>query len=291
MWYPGAVRRPVARLNPGGSIAQQITPRRAIFHTAVSGARSLFDYFNQPGNPCSTWYVAADGYCEQYVDTNYRAPAQLEGNHDCLSWETQDIDGPFPAWSGSDVPAWTSAQVERLADIAAWVNREHGIPLMLLPDSKGGRTGYGYHRQGINPWRVPSGELWSNATGKACPGDRRIAQIPQILAAAQGDDVPLTYEEIEALAKRTAEHVWGIASGGYQIGQNTYRTQTMVATLTDDEEQIKAAITAAAVDPAVLATQLAPLLADQNVVVNIDDAGLAAIAVAVADEQARRQQA
>jgi len=183
-WMPGAIRKEVTRHRTA------MTARRFVFHTAVSAASSLFDYFNQPGNATSHFYIRADGIIEQYVDTQYRAPAQLDGNHDCVSVETQDMGPAFPVWSGSDVPAWSPAQMTALTQMSAWVAMVHGIPLVQIPDSVNGRTGFGYHRLGINPWRVPTGELWSNSTGKACPGDRRIAQIPGILAqAAQGDDM------------------------------------------------------------------------------------------------------
>ena len=59
------------------------------------------------------------------------------------------------------------------------------IPCRAVLDSKPGRRGVGHHRLGIDPWRVSAGELWSTARGKACPGDRRIAQLPDVIAAAQ----------------------------------------------------------------------------------------------------------
>jgi len=252
-WMPGAIRKEVTRHDTS------MVARRFVFHTAVSGASSLFPFFNQPGNATSHFYVRADGTIEQYVSTAYRAPAQLEGNHDCISVETQDMGPAFPSWSGSDVPAWSPAQLTALTQMSAWVAQVHGIPLTLLPDSIKGRAGFGYHRLGVNPWRVSSGELWSNATGKVCPGDRRIAQIPGILAAAQGDDVPLTITEIEAIAKRSAEWVWGIQKGGYQLQQTANQTRTMVATLMDDEAEIKQAIAASvvAIDEEALAAALA----------------------------------
>jgi hypothetical protein len=41
------------------------------------------------------------------------------------------------------------------------------------------------HRYGV-PGYMPAGaEQWSNSTGKACPGDRRIAQLPAVSARAQ----------------------------------------------------------------------------------------------------------
>lgn len=50
-------------------------------------------------------------------------------------------------------------------------------------------TGVGYHRLGVpliaggqDGW--PDGEVWTTSPGKPCPGDRRIAQVPGIVARA-----------------------------------------------------------------------------------------------------------
>src|SRR5690606_35036091 len=90
-------------------------------------------------------------------------------------------------------PALTAAQVEANAKILAWAHKTHGIPLQLAPNSRPGSRGLGYHRQGIDGnWsgyryggRVSGGEVWTTSRGKVCPGDRRIDQLPQILARAK----------------------------------------------------------------------------------------------------------
>lgn len=201
--YNEAKFRPVTRFKPGvaGSVATKMpAPGRLILHTAVFDKTSMFSQFNVPKTPTSHFYVAHDGSVEQYIDTVFRSSANLKGNHDCITVESQDMGGPFPIWDtkGSDVPAWTRKQVEALARLAAWVHMAHGMPLELLPSSKAGTRGVGWHRQGIDPTRVPGGELWSESKGKVCPGDRRIAQIPGIvarakeIAAQETRDVPRT---------------------------------------------------------------------------------------------------
>ncbi|MFY3742264.1 MAG: hypothetical protein HMLIMOIP_002733 [Candidatus Nitrosomirales archaeon] len=95
----------------------------------------------------------------------------------------------FGAWSGSNVPAWTPAQIESLAQICAWGYRTHGIPLVACPDSRPGSKGIAFHRQGIDGnysnGRVSGGEVWSSSRGKVCPGDRRIAQVPLVIKRAR----------------------------------------------------------------------------------------------------------
>jgi hypothetical protein len=185
--YPRARVRLIDRYQPGGS-AGGVMPscHRLILHTAVSAAPSLFEWFSRPGNAVAHFYVAADGSVEQYVNTDRRSSAVLNGNHDAISVETQDKGRPFHEWSGSNVPAWTEEQVRALAEIAVWCHRHHGIPLHRLLSSRPGLRGVGWHRQGVNGnfprfgllrGRVPAGELWSESFGKPCPGDRRIKQV------------------------------------------------------------------------------------------------------------------
>ena len=62
-----------------------------------------------------------------------------------------------------------------------------------MENSKPGQRGVGWHRLGIDSsppfqpgYRVHGGEHWSTSVGKACPGDRRIAQIKsEIIPRAQ----------------------------------------------------------------------------------------------------------
>jgi hypothetical protein len=205
-WYPGAIRKVVTRHD-----TPRTRDRGICLHIAVSEAASLFNYFNQPGNPTSHFYVRYDGDVEQYVDTQYRAPANLEGNPTLISIETQ----------GGRVAGqvWTAAQRETLARIAAWCHAVHGIPLVAMPSSRSAANGIGYHRLGVDPWRVDGGELWSKARGKTCPEPQRIAQIPGIITRANQlvttpttpeDDMALTDQQAAALvatSERTAEAI------------------------------------------------------------------------------------
>lgn len=122
-----------------------------------------------------------DGEVWQWQDTAYEAQATGEANYRAVSIETADSAPGSPM----DIPPWTPAQCEGIARLLAWLSDVHDIPLTLIPDSRPGRRGVGYHRQGIDPWRVSGGETWSSSTGKRCPGDARIAQIPGILTRAR----------------------------------------------------------------------------------------------------------
>lgn len=175
--------RPVTRYQTG-TRRVAMTPRRLNYHTAVSNATpSMFSYFEVDGRATPHFYVGRDGEVEQYIDTDYRSSAALEGNHDNITVETWD--GYGTGWQGSNVPPWTDAQVEALAQLAAWCHERHGIPLVQLPSSRPGTQGVGWHRlgcdgnfpEGLLAGRVSGGELWSSSAGKVCPGDNRIRQV------------------------------------------------------------------------------------------------------------------
>lgn len=178
--YPDAIQRPISRFRTA------MKPVRINLHTAVTNAASLYGFFNRPGQVCSHFYVREDGTVEQYVDTRYRAAADLQGNPDTISIETWD--GYPHGWkNGSDVPAWTPQQVTALAKLTRWILATHkNIPAQLASNSKPGKTSHGlsFHRLGVDPWRASGGLKYSNARGKVCPGDRRVAQIPEILKLA-----------------------------------------------------------------------------------------------------------
>lgn len=144
-------------------------------HTIVGFAPAHAAHF-------STW---ANGRLGQSRDTAFRSAANLDGNHRIISIENED--------AAQDVPL-TAEQVEACAQVLAWAHKTHGVPLQLCPDSRPGSRGLAYHRQGIDgnfgppfkfPGRVPGGENWSESFGKVCPRDKRIAQLPDILARAK----------------------------------------------------------------------------------------------------------
>ena len=139
---------------------------------------------------------ALDGTVYQWVDTDDQADANLQGNHRLISIETSD--------GGDETNPWSDAQLDAITSLVVWACRTHDIPAELIADSAPGRRGIGYHRQGIDPWRVAGGEKWSNANGKVCPGDVRIAQlvdvvVPRVQARVGGSgpvSSPLTLDVI-----------------------------------------------------------------------------------------------
>ena len=198
--YPGATWRPVTRYQ-SGALHRSMTPRRLVLHTAVSSAATMHGFFNEAGRATPHFYVNGDGQGEQYIDTDYQSTAVLNGNHDCVTVESWDNGCP-----GGQVPDWTPAQDEWLAEFVVWCNQTHGIPLVRLPNSKAGSVGVGWHRLGCDGnypdppggllgGRVNGGESWSLSAGKICPGDKKIRGIvdrilPRALDLLTGDDMP-----------------------------------------------------------------------------------------------------
>lgn len=185
---PGAIWKPLAT-----NFDRQ--PRMKAYdifclHTMV-GTLSGTDGYFKTGNGSgyagteSHFGVGPDGTIFQWQDTDFQADANGAGNWHVISSENADMGAPFPKWGGSDVPAWTPQQIEANARIAKWLNDVHGIPLDVIPDARPGRRGIGFHRQGVPGYAVAGAELWSSSKGKVCPGDRRIAQVPQISRRAK----------------------------------------------------------------------------------------------------------
>lgn len=182
--YPGAIYKPITASKGRKRLTIY---NRVNLHVAASEATSLHGYFNRSGIPDSHFYVRRDGTVEQYVDTAYRAFADLEGNDATISIETQGMG------SGK----WTDAQVKSIASLYAWAVKTHGIKVQVAKDAKIGDSskGLSWHRLGIDG-NFPNGELggrlqrgggmhYSSSRGKVCPGDDRIKQVPEIFALAK----------------------------------------------------------------------------------------------------------
>lgn len=170
--YPGAVYRPISR-NHGGTRSKTTC---AILHVDAGGASSLYGWFNNPASSASShFYVKYDGTVEQYLDTNLIAWTQRAGNAYGIGIETQGLG------SGT----WTDAQMASIAALLKWLSGAHGIPLQDMKNSRSTSRGVGYHRMGIDPWRVFNGHVWG-PRGKVCPGDGRVAQFEATLGAAAG---------------------------------------------------------------------------------------------------------
>lgn len=179
--------------------------------------------------------VQGDGTILQSRDTRYQSGANLNGNRRVIAIENEDHGPSFGDWNtgnGHAVPELTLEQVESNAQILAWANRVHGIPLRLCPNSRPTSRGLAYHRQGITgdfsdyayPGRVSGGELWSSSGGKVCPGDRKITQRHEILAIAtaiaHGDDMTKLSAEAIAQIRAVVREELGKAANTIRIDQD-----------------------------------------------------------------------
>jgi hypothetical protein len=182
---PGAVWKPL----PRGFGTKMAAFDIVCLHTMVGSLAGTDGYFRGLTNGVNSHFgTGGGGEIWQWGDTAMRSGANGNGNHHIISIENADMGAGFAAWNTNDgaaVPAFTAAQIEANAKICAWANRTHGIPLELIPDAKPGRRGIGYHRLGVPGYMVAGAEQWSSSTGKVCPGNRRIAQVPQIIARAR----------------------------------------------------------------------------------------------------------
>lgn len=188
--YPSATWKPLA---PNWASQGKMSRHDVVcLHTMVGSLDGTDSFFRADGygGTESHFGVGGDGRVYQWQDTTYRAEANADGNHRLISIETEDRNSKiFTRWDGSNVPAWTDAQLDELARLVAWCCTVHDIPCQLISDSKPGTRGVGFHRLGIEGnypnGRVPGGEIWSTARGKICPGDARIAQMPKLVEKAR----------------------------------------------------------------------------------------------------------
>lgn len=157
-----------------------------------------------------------DGVIWQFQVWSHQADANLDGNPIVLSIETADnAVRPIQPWT----PKQATSLVRLLVHIcdkrnhqscpSHWNCHKYGIPPELIPDTKPGRRGIGYHRQGIvtsYPDRlVVGGVKWSNATGKDCPTDARVYQlkneiIPRVKAILNGEDGDFDMDEAKLIS-------------------------------------------------------------------------------------------
>jgi hypothetical protein len=189
-------------------------------HTMVGTLAGSWNWANRSGSPYWHFGIAGWGECWQCQDLRYRSAANLEGNPYVIPIETADMGSPFSAWSGNcgDVPAWTNDQVEKIIQLLVYLCARYQIPPTLIPDTKVGRRGIAYHRQGVpdSPEWVSGGLKWTKWPGKCCPDWRRIAQLKiniipkvrEILIGEPEDWLDMaTEEEVRAIIKDELETV------------------------------------------------------------------------------------
>jgi hypothetical protein len=163
----------------------------------TAGKGSPFGTFNKTGAASSHFHIFKTGAIEQFVDTAMRAEADLDGNDATISIETE---GAAPGVDANAEP-WTPEQVASIVRLCQWIISTHGIKAQLAHDSKIGESskGISWHRLGIDgnfdaahPGRrqLGGGMHYSTSSGKACPGNAKIDQIPGIVAQLQGAAIP-----------------------------------------------------------------------------------------------------
>ncbi len=161
--YPGAVQKPVTA--HGGAIGPILG---CVIHV-TAGEGDPYNEFANPNNQVSSHFGIgngqggmADGLVEQYVDTGFSSWAQVAGNANYLSVETEGEPGD----------PLTPAQVQSFGQLLAWMYRTHGVPVVQT-DTVGAR-GFITHGDG--------GTAWGGHFG--CPGNLRASQRQAIIAVA-----------------------------------------------------------------------------------------------------------
>jgi hypothetical protein len=224
-------------------------------HTMVGSLTGSFNWANRPGNPYWHFGIAGTGEAWQCHDLRYRSAANLEGNPYVIPIETADMGHPFGPWSGNcgDVPAWTGAQVDKLVELIAWLCVRYDIPPTIIPDTKAGRRGLAYHRQGVpNSPEWEAGNLkWSSSVGKCCPDWRRIEQfktkvVPRVRALVLEEDFDMDAAEAEAMIRRVVQEELKSAAfkNSVRLGVNEAARQTDVGALGYRLDRIADAVTA-----------------------------------------------
>lgn len=170
------------------------------------------------------WGDGRDGEVLQWQDLDHTADANLEGAPEVISIETGDN---FPKLA-RDIEPWTEKQMTALAELVAWLCRKYDIPCKLIPDTKPGRRGIGYHRLGVQHsggthpagFLQPGGRKWSTSVGKECPGQARIDQMPELIRRAAAllqpkEEDPMagiTLDQIKAVVRDAVPTVEEIAA-------------------------------------------------------------------------------
>lgn len=156
---PGAQWRPISGNHTNGGN----NPRLVIVHTIVGTLAGADSWFRNPSSRVSAHFgVGKNGTIYQWVDTTDRAWANVGANSYSISIENE----------GQTSEALTPEQVEANAKIYAYAHRVHGVPLSYAKSSTG--SGLGYHSQ-FGAWSLG---------GTACPGAKRVAQLPAIMKRA-----------------------------------------------------------------------------------------------------------
>ncbi|MGW2467946.1 peptidoglycan-binding protein [Streptomyces bauhiniae] len=153
-----------APITANHTVGGQESVRGLVVHIMAGTLPGSDSWFRNPQAQASAHFgTSKAGKLVQWVDTTDRAWAQANGNRTWLSIENEG--------QGGDV--LTSAQLDRVAEVFAWVHKTYGVPLQLASGVDG--RGLGWHGMG--------GSAWGGHT--QCPGSKIVAQLPEIVKRAK----------------------------------------------------------------------------------------------------------
>jgi hypothetical protein len=246
---PGAIWQPV----DVGNRAKRTKGRGLCGHVAVSSSKNLV-----PG-PLATrsadwhFYLPKDGAAIQYIDLDLQCWATGAGNATMVAFESE---GGLGTEAQVNAEPWTDNQLTWAARILRHLHDTEGVPLRVMESSALSERGFGTHRLGIVGY-MTTGEVWSSARGKSCPGTAKHNQRAEVVRRAgvigttQEDDMTPEQEAKLDRATNAAEGVWRMLKGSH--ADNSDR-------LTDLWSAVMAIQGPQASDPQAIAAALARLL-------------------------------
>ncbi|MEZ0112361.1 hypothetical protein ABH920_006380 [Catenulispora sp. EB89] len=157
--FPKATwRGPVPNLTPGGMSAH----RGLVLHIQEGTESGTDAWFHNPASQVSAHFGnPKSGPLDQWVDTDDRAWAEVDGNPEWISVENE----------GNSGDVLTASQLENAAQLFAWIHTTYGVPLQPSDSTVPGLTGHGL-----------GGQAWGGHLD--CPGQPILDQRPQIIARA-----------------------------------------------------------------------------------------------------------
>jgi hypothetical protein len=173
--------------NHGGNMTAHLG---LVLHVQV-GNGSLAGYFNNPASGVSAHFWASKtGQLEQYVDTDSIAWAQVAGNPNYLSVETE----------GYPNEPLTEPQMQIVADLLLWSSETYNFP--IVGPVAHGNKGFTQHCN-LNGTPDPA---WGDHT---CPDPLRMGQMGDIIALT----IPRKEDMLVAFTS-TGEGYWIVKSDG-----------------------------------------------------------------------------
>jgi hypothetical protein len=174
---PGVTWQPV----DVGARSKRRKGRGLVGHVAVSTSKNLTPGPLATRNADWHFYLPKDGPAIQYIDLDVQCWASGAGNGTMVAFESE---GGMGTEAQVNAEPWTDNQLTWAAKILRHLHDTEGVPLEVMPDSLPTSRGFGTHRLGIDPWRVPGGEVWSSSYAKTCPGAAKHAQRAEVVRRA-----------------------------------------------------------------------------------------------------------